>query len=46
MNNGPLQKLTIQLKPEHLGTLKIELFQQNNELVARLFRLLIQQKNL
>src|SRR5690606_36615092 len=36
MNSGPLQKLTIQLKPEHLGTLKIELVQQNNELVAKI----------
>lgn len=34
--NGQVQKLTIQLKPEHLGTLKIELIQQHNELVAKI----------
>lgn len=34
--NGQVQKLTIQLKPEHLGTLKIELIQQQNELVAKI----------
>lgn len=36
INNGQLQKLTIQLKPEHLGSLKIELVQQNNEMIARI----------
>lgn len=34
--NGQVQKLTIQLKPEHLGILKIELIQQHNELVAKI----------
>jgi flagellar hook-length control protein FliK len=34
--NGQVQKLTIQLKPEHLGTLKIELIQQHNELIAKI----------
>lgn len=34
--NGQMQRLTIQLKPEHLGTLKIELIQQQNELVAKI----------
>lgn len=36
LDNGQLQKLTIQLKPAHLGTLKIELLQQNNEMIARI----------
>lgn len=35
-HNGQIQKLTIQLKPEYLGTLKIELIQQQNELVAKI----------
>ena len=35
-NNGHVQKLTVQLKPEHLGTLKIELVQKSNELVAKI----------
>lgn len=34
--NGQMQKLTIQLKPDHLGTLKIELIQQQNELIAKI----------
>lgn len=38
IKNGQMQKLMIQLKPEQLGKLNIELIQRQNELVAKLFQ--------
>ncbi|MCU9612101.1 flagellar hook-length control protein FliK [Caldibacillus lycopersici] len=35
-NTGNVQKLTINLNPENLGQLKIELVQQQNEIVAKI----------
>lgn len=36
IKNGQMQKLMIQLKPEQLGKLNIELIQRQNELVAKI----------